>query len=339
MDSSNFILISLIVSTTVPSALAQFEPASGCSFKKFGEQLVARYEGNSIGSRYHLSSLEHCQDFCNEKSECNSFAYCPFDSSCHAKDQVLSGHEDTLLHDGGCTTYFRSCLHVSEDIPEAPYPDLDNDNWGDTWDEMDYDGLRNNEDNDDNNDPYAELDNDEDWGDTWDESDYEGLIDSEDNDDNNDRIPDADITQCSSINVSGAGTSEINGVYKMIPNLENADVTIRVHAGFQQSQLIRSWQYATFQLYCFTTNNGDLYWRMSDTNPLRYFYKGPGDHSGVRDWVYQAGERGNKPNPIIACYNDEGITSSCRDKKVGCTNADCSLDNEKLDCRQTCNIC
>ena len=103
----------------------------------------------------------------------------------------------------------------------------------------------------------------------------------------------------------------------MIPNAKNAEVG----DGILESQLVRTWQYETFQIYYYnerelsgggTTSNGDMLWRISKINPTRYFYKGTGDKNGVRDWIYQAGELGEKPDPIVSCKKSTSFIASLK---------------------------
>ena len=105
--------------------------------------------------------------------------------------------------------------------------------------------------------------------------------------------------------MSGAGTQNINGVYAKVPNSENAEIG---YAGFQEQQLIRTWKSlnGSFQIYHFTTKNGG-YWKISDNNPLRYFYKGPGDSTAVTEWIYNTSDGGTKPDPNIACFKGRNV--------------------------------
>ena len=73
-------------------------------YRKFGLNLVARTEGNNVGSVSPLT-LNQCAVGCNKIPECNSFAYCP-GWGCHFKDKVIYGHEDTKQHTA-CTTFFK----------------------------------------------------------------------------------------------------------------------------------------------------------------------------------------------------------------------------------------
>jgi hypothetical protein len=101
----------------------------------------------------------------------------------------------------------------------------------------------------------------------------------------------------------------------MIPNAENAEVG----DGILESQLVRTWQYETFQMYYYnerepsgggTSSNRDMLWRISKINPHRYFYKGTGDRNSVRDWIYHASERGGKPDPIVSCKKGTSFIAS-----------------------------
>ena len=81
--------------------------SSSCSVENFGDNLVATEQGNNVGHIYQ-SSLENCKSRCKAILYCHSFVYCAYESSCHLKDKILYGSEDTFIH-GGCTTYFNKC--------------------------------------------------------------------------------------------------------------------------------------------------------------------------------------------------------------------------------------
>ena len=99
--------------------------------------------------------------------------------------------------------------------------------------------------------------------------------------------------------MSGAGTLNINGVYTKVPNSENAE---NASSWFREEHVKGTWKSlnGSFQIYYFNPYRG--YWRISDTNPLRYFYKGTGNSTGVTEWMYDPGEKGTKPDPTISCY-------------------------------------
>jgi hypothetical protein len=88
-------------------------------------------------------------------------------------------------------------------------------------------------------------------------------------------------------------------------------------------------------------------------NTLCGNFTGPGENAGVyvvtckypiiadviTIQIVKSGNQILQLDEVEFITEDEGHASSCQDRKVECTHADCRLDNAKLDCRQTCNIC
>ena len=70
-------------------------------------------EGNNVGDK--PGSVADCKEFCRLGSGCNSFAYCGerdgTDGTCHLKDKLLGGFEDTH-YTWRCETYYSLCGNI-----------------------------------------------------------------------------------------------------------------------------------------------------------------------------------------------------------------------------------
>lgn len=69
--------------------------------------MVPVEEGQSAGSKWN-TNVESCKSACNQKTNCNSFAFCNTGKACYFKEKKLIRSEKTKSH-GDCTTYFKSC--------------------------------------------------------------------------------------------------------------------------------------------------------------------------------------------------------------------------------------
>ena len=63
-------------------------------------------EGNTIASK--PGDVNVCKQFCNENSNCKSFAFCGNEGTCYLKDKILDGSEATHTANT-CYTYYPNC--------------------------------------------------------------------------------------------------------------------------------------------------------------------------------------------------------------------------------------
>ena len=63
-------------------------------------------EGNTIASKPGDANV--CKQFCNENSNCKSFAFCGNEGTCYLKDKILDGSEATHTA-STCYTYYPNC--------------------------------------------------------------------------------------------------------------------------------------------------------------------------------------------------------------------------------------
>ena len=68
---------------------------------------VAVDEGNAVGQTILYTTVQECEEICNQINQCNSFAHCPEDANkCWLKDKKVVQSE-AIRYQGYCTTYFR----------------------------------------------------------------------------------------------------------------------------------------------------------------------------------------------------------------------------------------
>ncbi|CAE8690892.1 unnamed protein product [Polarella glacialis] len=97
------------------------------------------------------------------------------------------------------------------------------------------------------------------------------------------------------IEIMGAGTGAVNGVYHKVPNRQNAEVG---RTALMECELCATWQKGQWQVY--VTNSH--FWRISGTDPLSYYYDGAGYMMGPPkrgDWDYKMEKNGTKPDPVV----------------------------------------
>ena len=63
-------------------------------------------EGNEIAIK--SGGVDACKRYCNENSDCKSFAVCESTGSCYLKDKKLDGSEASEYYED-CQTYFPTC--------------------------------------------------------------------------------------------------------------------------------------------------------------------------------------------------------------------------------------
>ncbi|CAE8732286.1 unnamed protein product [Polarella glacialis] len=97
------------------------------------------------------------------------------------------------------------------------------------------------------------------------------------------------------IEIMGAGTGAINGVYRKVPNGQNAEVG---RTALTECELCATWQNGQWQVY--VTNSH--FWRISGTDPLTHYYDGVGymmGPPGSGDWDYKMEKKGTNPDPVV----------------------------------------
>ncbi|CAE8629194.1 unnamed protein product [Polarella glacialis] len=97
------------------------------------------------------------------------------------------------------------------------------------------------------------------------------------------------------IEIMGAGTGAVNGVYHKVPNRQNAEVG---RTALTECELCATWQNGQWQVH--VTNSH--FWRISGTDPLSYYYDGVGHMMGPPksgDWDYKMEKNGTKPDPVV----------------------------------------
>merc|ERR1719204_1654538 len=75
-------------------------------YGKFDEGVVPYSEGGHVGV-YGFSNVQDCKDWCDERSDCKSFARCDDHQKCYFKNLALTGAE-SARNIGRCTTYYKT---------------------------------------------------------------------------------------------------------------------------------------------------------------------------------------------------------------------------------------
>ncbi|CAE8643797.1 unnamed protein product [Polarella glacialis] len=97
------------------------------------------------------------------------------------------------------------------------------------------------------------------------------------------------------IEIMGAGTGAVNGVYRKVPNGQNAEVG---RTALTECELCATWQNGQWQVYVTKSH----FWRISGTDSLSYYYDGVGYMMGPPesgDWDYKMEKKGTKPDPVV----------------------------------------
>ncbi|CAE8626341.1 unnamed protein product [Polarella glacialis] len=97
------------------------------------------------------------------------------------------------------------------------------------------------------------------------------------------------------IEIMGAGTGAVNGVYHKVPNRQNVKVG---RTALTECELCATWQKSQWQVYVTNSHFG----RISGTDPLSYYYDGVGYMMGPPksgDWDYKLEKNGTEPDIVV----------------------------------------
>jgi len=106
VSTSSTTVASIVMSTTA-TLTTSLRPSYSC-YERLSS--LAAQEGNSVGNPIITTSIETCEEQCNENSDCNSFTLCSGWQQCFLKDRVIDGAvQITDQHtEGRCKTYYQA---------------------------------------------------------------------------------------------------------------------------------------------------------------------------------------------------------------------------------------